>query len=107
MGTDPDDVILMRRVDGTATATVPHVVRHSPTGIDWGPRSGAAARADLALSVLTALAGPDVAEERGAMFAAEVVARVPHAGGVIRACDVRAWIPARGGLYHDPSAIRP
>ena len=87
---DPADVVLARRVDGTATASVPHVVRHSPTGLDWG-RTGAGP-ADLALSVLTAVAGPDAAEHHYSAFAAEVVARVPYAGGVLRAARVRDWL---------------
>ena len=50
---DPDDIVLYRRIDGTAHATCEHVVRHSPTGFDRGLGSGAAGRADLVLSVLT------------------------------------------------------
>ena len=92
---DPDDVVLYRSIGGTPHASCDHVVRHSPTGVGWGLGSGAAARADLALSVLTALVGAEHAERHGAAFAAEVVARVPRAGGLLRAADVRAWAAAQ------------
>ena len=91
-GADPDDIVLFRRIDGAACASVDHVVRHSPTGIDWGRGSGAAARADLALSIVTHLAGPESVGHPGCKDLAEALARVPRAGGVIRASDVRAFI---------------
>lgn len=89
-GADPDDVVLYRRLDGTACCSVDHVVRHSPTGIDWG-RTGSGP-ADLALSVLVALTNEDTAERLYTGFEADVVARVPYAGGVLRAADVRRWV---------------
>ncbi len=88
--TDPLDVVLYRDIDGTARATVVHTPVHAPTGIDWG-RLGAGP-ADLALAVLTAVAGADMAERHSAAFAAEVVARIPYAGGVLRAARVRDWL---------------
>ena len=90
---DPDDVVLYRRLDGSAHATVDHVVRHSPTGIDWGRRGSGPA--DLALSVLHRLADPHCAEALYQRFEVEVVARVPSPGGLIRAADVRAWVAAQ------------
>ena len=90
---DPDDVVLFRRVDGTACATVPHVVRHSPTGIAWG--FAGSGPADLARSVLLALTDEATAERFYQAFKAEVVVRVPHAGGVLRATEVRAWVEAQ------------
>ncbi len=94
---DTDDVVLYRRVDGTAHATCDHVVRHSPTGVDWGLGSGRAGRADLALSVLTRVVGAEAAERHASCFADHVVARVPRAGGLLRAADVRAWVTAQTG----------
>ena len=93
LGADPDDVVLMRCVDGTATATVAHAVRHSPSGIEWG--YGGAGPADLARSVLLGLADEATAERLYQAFKADVIARVPRAGGVLRAADVRAWIAAQ------------
>ena len=50
---DRDDVVLYRDIDGTAKASVPHVARHSPTGINWGYRGSGPS--DLARSVLISL----------------------------------------------------
>ena len=90
---DPGDVVLFRRLDSTACATVDHVVRHSPTGIEWG-YSGSGP-ADLARSVLLALTDEETADRLYQAFKAEVIARVPHAGGVLRAADVRRWVAAQ------------
>lgn len=87
---DPEDVVLYRSIDGTARATVAHTPVHSPTGIDWG-RFGAGPT-DLALAVLTAVAGADAAERHSAAFADDVIARVPYAGGVLRAARVCDWL---------------
>ena len=87
---DPADVVLFRGIDGAARATVVHIPVHSPTGFDWG-RPGAGP-ADLALAVLTAVVDKDTAERHGAAFASEVLARIPFAGGVLRASRIRAWL---------------
>jgi hypothetical protein len=87
---DPDDVVLWRTREGAAHASVPHVVRHSPTGIEWGYLGSGPS--DLALSVLTALADGRVAGALYQRFKQEVVARVPEQGGVLRAAEVRAWV---------------
>ena len=92
-GYDAQDVVLYRRVDGTACASVRHVPRHSPTGIEWG--YAGSGPADLARSVLLALTDEATAERLYPAFKADVVARVPHAGGVLRAADVRAWVAAQ------------
>ena len=92
-GHDPDDVVLYRRLDGTAVATVAHAVRHSPDGIEWG--YGGAGPADLARSVLLALTDRVTADALSQRFKTEVVVRVPYAGGVLRAADVRAWAAAQ------------
>ena len=96
---DPDDVVLWRTRKGTAHASVPHVVRHSPTGIEWGYLGSGPS--DLALSVLTALSDERAAGALYQRFKAEVVARVPEEGGVLRAAEVRAWVD------HARSAERP
>jgi hypothetical protein len=92
--TDPDDIVLYRDIDGTARASVTHVVRHSPTGIEWG-YSGSGP-ADLARSVLVALTDEATADQLYQAFKDQVVARVPFAGTVIKAADVRRWV-----AHHD------
>ena len=87
---ESDDVVLWRTLEGVAHASVPHVVRHSPTGIEWGYLGSGPS--DLALSVLSALAGGRAARALYQRFKAEVVARVPEEGGVLRAAEVRAWV---------------
>jgi|GEM_PF-2002021 len=90
---DALDVVLYRRIDGRAVATLDHVVRHSPTGIEWG--YAGSGPADLALSILARVAGMDTAERHYHPFLHEVVARLPEAGGLVRADDVRAWLAAQ------------
>ena len=87
---EPDDVVLWRTLEGVAHASVPHVVRHSPTGIEWGYLGSGPS--DLALSVLVALADERAANALYQRFKAEVVATVPERGGVLRAAEVRAWV---------------
>jgi len=87
---DAEDVVLWRTAEGVARASVPHAARHSPTGIEWG--YGGSGPADLALSVLLALADEQSANALYQRFKHEVVAAVPEGGGVLRATDVRAWV---------------
>ena len=91
---DPDDVVLWRTPQGEARASVPHVPRHSPTGIEWG--YGGSGPADLARSVLLALTDEPTADALYHRFKAEVVAAVPETGGVLRAADVRSWAATHG-----------
>ena len=87
---DAEDVVLWRTLEGEAHASVPHAVRHSPTGVEWG--YGGSGPADLALSVLLALTDEQAANALYHRFKHEVVASVPEAGGVLRAADVRRWV---------------
>ncbi|OZC01182.1 hypothetical protein BSZ36_18705 [Rubricoccus marinus] len=87
---DREDVVLWRTCDGEAHASVPHAVRHSPTGIEWG--YGGSGPADLARSVLLSLTDEETANALYHRFKREVVAAVPEDGGVLRAADVRVWV---------------
>lgn len=100
---DPDDVVLWRTREGTACASVPHVVRHSPTGIEWGYLGSGPS--DLALSVLTALSDERAAGALYQRFKQEVVARVPEEGGVLRAAEVRAWVERARDAQRSREAI--
>ena len=92
------DIVLWRDARGTAHASLgtaegaplSHVVRHSPTGIEWG--YGGSGPSDLALSVLTAVVGAEAAERHYRALVAEVVSRAPKVGGVMRAERIRAWL---------------
>ena len=90
VGADPSDVVLWRTLEGEAHASVPHVPRHSPSGIEWG--YGGSGPADLARSILLALTDVPTADALYQQFKHEVIATVPEKGGVLRAADVRAWV---------------
>lgn len=89
-----EDVYLWRDRQGTAQSNVPHFVRHSPTGIEWG--YGGSGPADLALSILRRFTDPDTAERLYQRFKEDVIATVPHEGGLIRAAFVISWLYAQG-----------
>ena len=89
---DAGDVVLFRQLDGGARISIPHRVTHSPTGVGWGARAGRAGMADLALSVLTHVAGEDVADALATRFVESIASRLPYRGGVLRAADIRRWI---------------
>lgn len=88
-----DDIQLWRDSGGTAHASVKHIVVYSPTGIEWSYVGGGPG--DLAVSILTHIAGEKVAAQHAHAFAHDIVARIPHEGGVVRAAAVRAWLLAR------------
>jgi hypothetical protein len=84
------------RVDGVAHCAidgvpVPHVVRHSPTGYEWG--YGGSGPADLALSILTALGVPEAVAERWYQdFKWDFLAGLPREGGEVPVPTVRQWL---------------
>lgn len=92
-----------------------HVVRHSPTGMEWG--YGGSGPADLALSILAdylsragrevrvrqmpeAVPGPKVIEQLADMlhqdFKADVIATLPHSGWRLTGEQVAAWLVRHG-----------
>lgn len=88
------DIVCQRDARGYARFNIPQrVIRHSPTGMEWG-YSGSGP-SDLALNILTLFTSLDVASSCYQEFKAEFVATLPHAGGVIRGGDVREWLRAR------------
>ena len=96
-GERPQAVRLWRDADGTARMTCPHVVRHSPSGPEWG--YGGSGPADCARSVLLALVDEATADAHYQAFKAEVIAALPDHGAVIQRSAVLAWLaatPAQG-----------
>jgi len=68
-----------------------HVVRHSPTGFEWG--YGGSGPADLALSILADYLGDEeIAEDLKGPFKSEVVSRLPHAGWVLTENALQAFL---------------
>lgn len=91
---------LWRDADGMARMSCPHVVRHSPTGPEWG--YGGSGPADCARSILVALTDEATADAHYQAFKAEVVARVPEAGAVISRTAVLAWLTGRADVAGPP-----
>lgn len=95
-----DDVVLRRGASGIAT-NIPHrLVRHSPTGLEWG--YGGSGPADLALNILLKYGvAQEWAERWHQDFKWAFVSKVPREGGTIHGAEIRAWIQEKavaGGL---------
>lgn len=101
---DGGDIIL-RRVNGSAVANVPHVIKfHSPSGFEWG--YGGSGPADLALNILYAITGDrELAMQYHQQFKWDFIARVPREGGVIKRDDILKWLEGKG-IYYENSGIR-
>lgn len=67
-----------------------HIVRHSPDGFEWG--YAGSGPADLALSILTDLCGPNVAEFFYQRFKAEILAGIQTDEFTITEQQIREWI---------------
>lgn len=70
-----------------------HVVRHSPTGFEWG--YGGSGPADLALSILTNAFGREIAEAHYQSFKDEIVANFGP-DWAISIEDIKKWLRERG-----------
>lgn len=95
-------VRLWRDRDGTARMSCPLVVRHSPTGPEWG--YGGSGPADCARSVLLALTDPATADAHYQDFKADVIAALPEHGAVIQRTAVLAWLAGRAGTITQRAA---
>ena len=84
------NIELIRCPEATAVGLDQHIVRHSPTGIEWG--YGGSGPADLALSILTQYAGQEFANRHYMQFKFEVIANIPRKGGTITAEIIEQWI---------------
>lgn len=107
----------------SAVTDVPHtVVRHSPTGLEWG--YAGSGPADLALNVLNAVVPPcsddlapvrcqhgwasDTAMRLHQDFKCDIVSGIPRNGGVLAMAEVRAWLDrAAQGNRPRASAMAP
>ena len=89
-------VRLWRDADGTARISCPHIVRHSPSGPEWG--YGGSGPADCARSVLLALTDEATADAHYQDFKAEVIAALPEHGAIIQRTVVLAWLAGRPAI---------
>ena len=72
-----------------------HVVRHSPTGMNWG--YGGSGPSDTALSILTDCFGPTMAEKYYQKFKRDVVAGLPiEAEWEITEQEILSWLKRIG-----------
>jgi hypothetical protein len=94
-----DEAILVRKTEpgaqaytGSAARYKPltHVVRHSPDGFNFGYLGSGPA--DLALSILTAVAGPAVADRHYQQFKAQFVALQTKPVWGITVREVKRWL---------------
>jgi hypothetical protein len=77
--------------DGRVRRDLPHVVRHSPTGFNWG--YGGSGPADLALSLLIdALGRRRKAQQLYQAFKWDIVARLPYTEWTLSRVDILAWV---------------
>lgn len=110
-----DSIILVREpqtIEGVETVVAnmhgcEHVVRHSPTGIEWG--YGGSGPADCARSILIHFAGTELADRLYQRFKAEVIALVPEEGAELSKAEILKWLAARLELVPEaelPDLIR-
>lgn len=69
-----------------------HIVLHSPTGMNWG--YGGSGPADLALSLLAAVVGKNVALQHYQKFKWDIVSKFDDNWSIM-ASDIRAWVDAQ------------
>lgn len=81
------DYALVRLEDGSP---LEHVVRHSPTGMEYG--YGGSGPADLALSALTYWHGSKIANACYHEYKFAHVARLPRDGGILARVDADAFV---------------
>jgi len=74
-----------------------HVVRHSPTGFEWGYLGSGPA--DLAYSILADYAGEDVAERLAVRFKEEVVARLPRTAWMLTDAALTAFLERHNVVF--------
>ena len=84
------DIVLTRNPEPVAHGLDAHIVRHSPTGIEWGYEGSGPA--DLALSILTQFSGKEFADRHYQQFKRDCIAGIPYDGGTISAENINEWI---------------
>ncbi len=67
-----------------------HIKRHSPTGFNYGYMGSGPA--DLALSILTAIMGKDIAEQYYQRFKFELVATQKEDWWILHVHEIRQWV---------------
>lgn len=71
-----------------------HVAYHSPAGLEWG--YGGSGPADLALSILTDVAGAEIGWNLHQAFKWAFISGLPYGGGVIPMDRIRLFLRNKG-----------
>jgi hypothetical protein len=95
---DPNDpggepVIEIERTTGRRERLRQRILRHSPSGLEFG--FGGSGPADCAANLLALLLPIKEAWRLHQDFKWAFIARLPRDGGTIEMVDVRAWVEAR------------
>jgi len=77
-------------VKGRKEKPLKHIVRYSPSGLEWG--YGGSGPADLALSILSDAVGRDLADCYHQDFKWFFISRIPWDGGEITESQIAAWL---------------
>lgn len=75
-----------------------HIIRHSPTGMNWG--YGGSGAADASLSILTDAVGKRLAEEYYQEFKGDFIA---PAGGflIVSSTQIEEWFKKKGVTFYE------
>ncbi len=90
-------VVRNRPVASMTVEPLPHIVRHSPTGFEWGYLGSGPA--DLAYAILADYAGEDVAERLAVRFKEEVVARLPRTAWMLTDAALTAFLERHNVVF--------
>ena len=91
---DGGDIVLTRTENGIRTNVPRRLVRHSPSGFEWGYLGSGPA--DLSLNILLLFTSEEAADALYQTFKSEFVANVPREGGVIKKEEIIAWLREHG-----------
>lgn len=87
--------IVCVRTDEAKSFNFPHrIVKHSPTGMEWG--YGGSGPADFALNALLMFVTSYLAEKHHQDFKWKFVAPLPKQGGIIKGEDIIKWLESQG-----------
>lgn len=84
--------IVLERRNGYAFVNVPHaIVKHSPSGFEWGYAGSGPAEA--ALNILFAVTkNKETAEKYHQFFKMDFLIDMPEEGGIIKKEDILTWL---------------
>ena len=91
-----EDIVCSRDGYGIKTNVPRRIKKHSPDGFEWG--YGGSGPSDFALNILSIFVGQEIAENYYQEFKFEIIAALPHEGGVIKQEKILMWLKERGAV---------